>query len=100
VPLGSAMNEISASGIFPNPVENSFFMSIDSKVSSELIIRLYDSYGKLIKTFTKNVSGGAVQLQMNAEDIAPGVYMIEVTNSNNEFVTKQKMIKLGRSVSN
>jgi hypothetical protein len=100
VPLGSAMNEITTSGIFPNPVENSFYMSVDSKVATELIIRLYDSYGKLIKTYNKNVSGGAAQLQLNAEDIAPGVYILEVTNSNNEFVTKQKLIKLGKSVSN
>jgi hypothetical protein len=100
VPLGSSMNEIVASGIFPNPVENSFYMSVDAKASSELIVRLYDSYGKLIKTYNKSVTAGAVQLQLNAEDIAPGVYMLEVTTSNNEFVSKQKLIKLGRSVSN
>ena len=97
VPLGANANEIAVSGIYPNPVDGgNFTMVVDSKISSELFVNFYDTYGRLVKTVTKTVTSGSVQLNFNCDELNSGVYTIEVTDNGKNVVSKQKLVKVGR----
>lgn len=97
VPLGANANEIAVSGLYPNPVDGgNFNMIVDSKISSELTITIYDSFGRLAKTLTRNVTIGSSQLILNCDELNPGVYSVEVTDTSKDVVSKQKLVKVGR----
>lgn len=97
VPLGANANEIAVSGIYPNPVDGgNFTMVVDSKISSELFVNFYDTYGRLVKTVSKTVNNGSIQLNLNCDELESGVYTIEVTDNGKNVVSKQKLVKVGR----
>jgi hypothetical protein len=94
VVLGAQESEIAVSGIYPNPVRSNFIVSIDSKIVTILTLNIYDAFGKLVKSFSHDIGTGVSQYAFNCEDIQPGIYFLETTNSNKEVVAKQKMVKV------
>ncbi|HWY11359.1 MAG TPA: T9SS type A sorting domain-containing protein, partial [Bacteroidia bacterium] len=92
--LGSNDGELMVSGIFPNPVKDLFTVSIDSKAPKEVTLTIYDSYGKKVKSYKNSIANGVSQLHLDATDIQPGIYMIEIATQDKEVLTKQKFIKV------
>ena len=82
------------SGIYPNPVQNDFVMSVDSRTSTELEIKIYDIVGKLVKSFTRNSAIGVQQLNFSIPELSSGSYMIEVRSADKQVITQQKLIKV------
>lgn len=98
VPLGANASEVAVSGLYPNPNDGtSFNMVVDSKISTELFVNIYDSYGRLVKSLNRNVSVGSSQLLLNADELSSGVYSVEITNTNKEVVSKQKLVIVNKS---
>jgi hypothetical protein len=94
VALGSGNNEIlNASQIYPNPVNSSFSIALDSKQKGFATINVYDVFGRLVKSSANDVHGGVTQYEISVEDLKYGVYYVEVLNSFNEVISKQKFIK-------
>lgn len=97
IPLGANANEIAVSGLYPNPIDKgNFNVIVDSKMTSELTINFFDSYGRLVKSISKNVIIGTSQLELNCDDLSSGVYSIEITDTNKDVLSKQKLVKLGQ----
>jgi hypothetical protein len=94
IPLGADLNEVMVSGIYPNPVQSDFVMSIDSRVDTELEVKIYDLVGKLVKTFTRNSAIGVQQLNFNVSELSSGSYMVEVRSADKQVITQQKLIKV------
>lgn len=94
IPLGSNVNEVMISGIYPNPVQSDFVMSLDSRVDTELEVKIYDLVGKLVKSFTRNSAIGIQRLNFSVPELASGSYMIEVTSADKQVITQQKLIKV------
>lgn len=93
-PLGSGQNEIlNASQIYPNPATNSFMIALDSKQKGTATINIYDVFGKLVKSSTNDVYGGVTQYEIYVEDLRYGFYYVEILNSFNELISKQKFLK-------
>lgn len=98
VPLGANASEIAVSGLYPNPVDgNSFNMIVDSKISTELTILIYDSFGRLVSSTNKFVNAGPANITVDVNDLSSGVYSVEITNTNKEVVSKQKLVKVNKS---
>lgn len=94
IPLGSNLNEVMVSGIYPNPVQSDFVMSVDSRSATELEVKIYDIVGKLVKSFTRNSSIGVQQLNFSIPELSSGSYMIEVRSADKQVITQQKLIKV------
>ena len=94
IPIGSNLNEVMVSGIYPNPVQTDFVMSLDSRSATTLEIKIYDIVGKLVKSFTRNSSIGVQQLNFSVPELPSGSYMLEVRSSDKQVITQQKLIKV------
>ncbi len=95
-PLGANEGEVLIASVYPNPVINSFNISFDSKVNTSMNINIYNTFGKLVKSFNKNITTGDSSFNLNIEDLNSGIYLLETINSNNQVVSKQKLIKIDR----
>ncbi len=94
ISLGNGNNEIlNASQIYPNPVNSSFSIALDSKQKGSATINVYDVFGRLVKSSNNDVHGGVTQYEIFVDDLKFGVYYVEVLNSFNEVISKQKFIK-------
>jgi 1,4-alpha-glucan branching enzyme len=69
--------------VYPNPVNDSFAVSIDTKR-----IEIYSVTGQLVKTFTNKFSDESVSVS----DLQKGIYLVKVIDNNNNQATK-KFIK-------
>lgn len=94
IPLGANINEVMVSGIYPNPVQNDFVMSIDSRKNTELDIKIYDVVGKLVKSFHRNSNIGVQQMNFNVSELPSGSYFMEVRSADTQVITQQKLLKV------
>lgn len=94
IPLGANLNEVVVSGIYPNPTNNEFNMSIDSRTNTELHIKIYDVVGKMVKSFNKPVPVGVQLMSFSVSDLPAGSYMMEVRSANGQVITQQKLVKV------
>ncbi len=93
-PLGANEGEVTVFGIYPNPTNNSFIVAVDSKIVTSATINIYDSFGKMVKSLSQDIGKGVSQITFNINELSPGVYMVEVTNTNKEMISKQKLLKI------
>ena len=85
---------ISVSSVYPNPTDNYFSFNINSNEVSSVNIRIYDSYGKIVKNSTKELQAGAAKIELNLDELSPGIYSLEISGSNNHDTYIQKLVKL------
>lgn len=69
--------------IYPNPVNDTFAVSINSSK-----IEIYNVTGQLVKTFNNKFSDES----LSVSDLQKGVYLVKITDNNNNQATK-KFIK-------
>jgi hypothetical protein len=94
VALSSGNDEVlTVSQLYPNPTTNSFMIGLDSKQKGKAVINIYDVFGKVVKSANYDVNGGVNQYIISTDNLSIGVYTVEVLNSFNEIITKQKLIK-------
>jgi hypothetical protein len=92
--LGASIGEVAVSGIYPNPVQSDFVLSVDARKGSELQIKIYDLVGKQVKSFTRSSAIGIQQMNFNVSELPAGSYMVEVRSSDTQVITQQKLIKV------
>jgi hypothetical protein len=93
-PLGAMDGEVVVNAIYPNPVKNRFNLGFDSKINTQASILVYDAFGKVVKSFLQDINTGQVQLSLDVEELSSGIYLLEVTNSGKEVLSKQKLVKV------
>ncbi len=94
IPLGSNLNEVMVSGIFPNPVHDEFVMSVDSRKDTELEVKIYDVVGKLVRSFTRSSAIGVQQMRFSVPELPSGSYMMEIRSADMQVITQQKLLKV------
>lgn len=93
-PLATGNDELlNVSKIFPNPTNSSFRFAFDSKQNGTATVIISDIFGKVVKTIPYTVSVGITEQKIDVEDLNSGIYFIEIINSFNELITKQKLVK-------
>lgn len=82
-PVNDSINQIQ---IFPNPVKDSFSVKIETKVSSNFELRLYDLNGALVfeNTVEPNVP------KSFSVNLPPGAYILQIQN--NQFKYSSKLV--------
>ena len=64
--------------VYPNPVYNSCWISIQTESSSPIMMRLYDSKGALVLQQLENVQAGTSQIGLQLDNIVHGTYSLVV----------------------
>ena len=93
-PLGANDGEVAVSAIYPNPSGSSFSIGVDSKIITTATFNIMDAFGKVVKSVSQDVRVGVTQVSLYVDDLPAGMYILEVTNSNKEIVSKQKLMKV------
>ena len=70
--------------IYPNPVTDMVNVSFTNSRNGILNIRIIDLMGRIVEDKMVNVEDGEVNVELNVEQIPPGVYLL---NINDEFKT-------------
>jgi len=77
-------------GLFPNPASNSFTVYLEQKFASDIIINIFDVYGKNCGiSFKGKLSQGYTELEFQRGDLPSGVYMCNIQSA-----YEKKTIKL------
>lgn len=84
--------------IYPNPVANQLQVEVESKNSENIVMRIFDTSGKMINTvFTENNFSGKISFNVDVEDLPIGFYTIQVKKldplTGTESIQSLKFIK-------
>ncbi len=80
--LNLNVSEENKINIYPNPFNNQIEISIDKEFSPEGVLKVYDAYGKIVKSV--NVNYNPVVLDM--EELESGIYFASL-------ITKNEIVK-------
>ena len=78
--------------IFPNPVQETINLTIDSEIVNETTISIIDATGKTVYTESLNGIQGQTTHQINATNLTKGIYF--VTFNVNGILTFEKIVKM------
>ncbi len=75
--------------IFPNPAKESFNISLETAIESDLRIELIDVHGRLLQTiFSGDLPSGKRQFIVDTGQYPPGAYWVRYAHSGKVFVDK------------
>lgn len=75
--------------IYPNPVNDRFFVDIPQSNNDELIIYINDMYGKQISSFITTQS-----IDINTSQCSRGIYFLRIINpKNNQTINCKLMLE-------
>ncbi len=83
---------VSNLSLFPNPANQSSFLSYNSRSESQLNITIYDVTGKQLQDYSIETTLGENTKQLNTEILNSGIYFIEISDGLSS--KKIKFIKL------
>jgi hypothetical protein len=81
------------SGIFPNPTQNTFALTMNAAIGTKVIGDIVNLEGKIVKSNVVDLSltSNEEVISINA-DLAPGMYNLSLTVNNNETVNHKLLI--------
>jgi hypothetical protein len=79
--------------INPNPFTGRILTSITLSKPQKITISIADITGRLVKTYSANLSIGESQVEMNMESKPAGMYFIKVAGKENSITTKLVKIR-------
>lgn len=87
-----AMDELSVSSIYPNPAESKVSFEMNAEAGSDLIITVYDAYGKTVKSIHQNAEKSITKTEFNVSDLNAGIYTLEISKNDNKAIHVQKLV--------
>ena len=77
----------------PNPFSDKIDLEIHAEQAETATIYIYDGLGTLIKQTEVELTTGSNLKTVTTEDLAPGVYFIEIRNMNRTYAGDRKLVK-------
>lgn len=68
--------------VFPNPTSGKFSLKINSTSYENLIVKLYDAFGKLVLTETRTIGQGSFETVIDPGVMPSGIYLISLSTAN------------------
>ena len=78
--------------IYPNPSSGLFNLALNSNFKSDVTVALYDTKGKLVKLKSEHINTGSNFIEFNANNLAEGLYLINLTDGKNS-ISRQIIIR-------
>ena len=73
---------------YPNPAENVINTIFTLKEDSDVEINIHDQAGRVVKKSNYFASQGINNVRLNTDDLAPGYYLLSVTENGRSLTTK------------
>lgn len=86
---------LSAKGtVQPNPFVSALNLQLQLNTAAAVQVRLYDLFGRTVFTTSQKLATGFQSLHINVPaDLAPGIYVLDVTAGNNRLLQKKLLKK-------
>lgn len=81
-------NSFSIVSIYPNPASSQAFVKINSNVSETAKVNVYSALGQLVINTTSALQTGENEVSLNINELANGVYYVEVSTKVGKIVQK------------
>ncbi|HEY0676639.1 MAG TPA: T9SS type A sorting domain-containing protein [Chitinophagaceae bacterium] len=78
--------------VAPNPVRNNITVFVNVEKAQKLTLSLIDAHGRTIRSVERQYREGLQEIFINAEDLAPGNYLLKVKGAS--INTVEKLLKL------
>lgn len=80
--------------VYPNPFFSSLSVEVTSDVDSQVIFRLYNQAGNLIKmSYWKLLKGNNKIMLDSLQNLSTGLYTVEIKSENNHVLHKFELVK-------
>lgn len=76
--------------LYPNPIQNSFVIS--GLEQGNYSYEVFDMKGSLMTTYIKNAN--STEIEIGAEGLTPGVYVLKVSNGEGKIVATSQLTKM------
>ena len=84
----SAVPEISALLLYPNPVRNNAIVAFEAREIGLATARVYSLTGKLVMETPLSINAGENTVSLSVESLAPGTYILNINNGSTSKTTK------------
>jgi hypothetical protein len=88
----NSTNENVASSVsldaFPNPFSTDFFVNIKLDAAQDVSYEIYDAQGNLVLADKQNLPAGPALLEIPAEALAPGMYLVKFSGKTVEGTSR------------
>lgn len=81
-------------GLFPNPVTNRLLVEIQAPYRDEIKITAVNNIGQVVKEKTAVVEKGVNTIDLDVQNLVPGIYILRVTTKVNRGTAAGKFLKL------
>lgn len=78
--------------LYPNPTKNRIFGDFNSNITGKATSKIYNLHGQLVKEQVFEVLEGYNPLEWNLENLAPGIYILEIQTEGVEPLRNKFMI--------
>jgi hypothetical protein len=85
VNIGISENSISPFTVFPNPVSNFVYVTLDAKVKENYSLEFYDAIGNLLKQVDKIFTPGNIEF-IDIRELNSGAYLLKAKSKNQSFI--------------
>ncbi len=72
--------------IFPNPVQENLFISMDSENAQKVTARIFDAQGKTVQAEVFNTVNGKNVYKINISTLAKGMYILNLNGHSQKFI--------------
>ncbi len=79
--VGSVERNITLAQVVPNPSRGSATLQVQTRVASQLSVRVQDVSGKTVSLMQYSVSQGANELSLPAAELSSGFYLIQLVDA-------------------
>lgn len=74
--------------VFPNPIQNQFYIYMRKMAASTAIINLYNAAGQLVYTRNINLVNGSEYIEVPSQYLSKGAYFLRINAGDFKFVKK------------
>ncbi|MEP7372731.1 MAG: T9SS type A sorting domain-containing protein [Chitinophagaceae bacterium] len=79
--------------LWPNPVRDKVFINIVTGIQSQVIIKVFDNKGALVKIQRATILPGSNQLNVDVQSLANGVYQVSIVYNNGQTHKTERVLK-------
>ncbi len=85
--INDLANQVEVS-LFPNPANNEVSLELNSKISDQATITIYNSLGSMVKYQSTEITTGDQTISITIEDLNSGLFIIQLQTNNGTISNK------------
>lgn len=96
VKISVDINNLHAPAVYPNPFQNSFFVSVNAPHNETFTMNILDLFGKRVQSRRLRVNMGINEIPISTHDLKPGIYIIQWSDDSHKVYQSTRLIKTSK----